>query len=168
MDISKLKTSELRQVITLVEKREKAEAALAAIDQQIKTLLGGGGAAPAPKAAAKAKKPAKKARRKTAKPAKAASSAKAPAKDPKAPKAAQPVKPAAAKGKPKVKRARGEMKKLVLGALEKVGPEGLTVKELSTALKIPSQNIHVWFSSTGKKLPGVGKNDKGRWTYKKD
>jgi hypothetical protein len=52
-----------------------------------------------------------------------------------------------------------------LAALQKAGDEGVAVKDLAAALGVKSQNIHVWFSSTGRKVKGVTKVGAGRWKY---
>jgi uncharacterized protein YjcR len=53
----------------------------------------------------------------------------------------------------------------ILAALQKAGDEGLAVKDLAAALGVKSRNIHVWFSSTGRKVKGLTKVGAGRWKY---
>jgi len=51
---------------------------------------------------------------------------------------------------------RGAVKDLVVSALKSAGEAGVSVQELAAKLGMRNQNLHVWFSSTGKKL-GVKK-----------
>ncbi len=51
---------------------------------------------------------------------------------------------------------RGAVKDLVVSALNSAGEAGLSVQELAAKLGMRAQNLHVWFSSTGKKI-GVKK-----------
>lgn len=61
---------------------------------------------------------------------------------------------------------RGMLKQEILSNLIQAGETGMSVRELSLKLGIRSQNIHVWFSSTGKKIPGLSKMGEGRYCYK--
>ncbi len=60
---------------------------------------------------------------------------------------------------------RGMLKQEILLNLTQAGEKGMSVRELSTKLGMRSQNIHVWFSSTGKKVPGLQKIGEGRYRY---
>lgn len=60
---------------------------------------------------------------------------------------------------------RGMLKQEILSNLTQAGEKGMSVRELSTKLGMRSQNIHVWFSSTGKKVPGLQKIGEGRYRY---
>jgi uncharacterized protein YjcR len=60
---------------------------------------------------------------------------------------------------------RGMLKQEILSNLAQAGEKGMSVRELSTKLGMRSQNIHVWFSSTGKKVPGLQKIGEGRYRY---
>lgn len=60
---------------------------------------------------------------------------------------------------------RGMLKQEILTNLIQAGEEGMSVRELSAKLNTRSQNIHVWFSSTGKKVPGLKKIGEGRYSY---
>ncbi len=147
MSISNLSSAGLRQLISLVEKRDALTAELAKIEKALSEAVSGGSPAAAPKA--KAVRKGRKARKvRAAKPA--AASAAAPAKAP-----ARPAK----KGK------RGALKASILEALKAAGPAGLGAKELSTKLGVKNQNIHVWFSTTGKAVKGLKKSKTGTWTY---
>ena len=62
------------------------------------------------------------------------------------------------------KRApRGTMKKKIFAALRAAGDPGLKVPELSKKIGVKSQNVHVWFSSTGKNLPEIKRVGKGHF-----
>jgi len=72
---------------------------------------------------------------------------------------------------PKTKRAskgkrgkRGALKESVLAELKIAGKKGVSVKDLSSKLGIKNQNLHVWFSSTGKAIKGLKRTGPGRWT----
>ena len=58
---------------------------------------------------------------------------------------------------------RGALKDKIVTLLKKAGPVGLSAKEISAKLKLPNQHVHVWFSTTGKKLPGLTKPARGIW-----
>jgi hypothetical protein len=63
---------------------------------------------------------------------------------------------------------RGALKDSILGALQKADGAGIAIKDLSSALGVKAQNLHVWFSSTGRKVKGVMKVSASRWAYKGD
>ncbi len=75
------------------------------------------------------------------------------------------AKPALKKGRGKSSR-RGALKESILGALKAAGEKGITVKELSQKLGVKNQNVHVWFSSTGRKLGTIQKVGSGRYRLK--
>ncbi|PWU07514.1 MAG: hypothetical protein C5B47_06070 [Verrucomicrobia bacterium] len=60
---------------------------------------------------------------------------------------------------------RGMLKQEILASLTQAGEKGMSVRELSAKLGMRSQNIHVWFSSTGKKVAGLQKIGEGRYRY---
>jgi len=124
MDISKLKTADLRSVVSLLGKRESLEKELSQINSKIETILGGG----------------------------SVSSRKSGGK-----------RGATRSRKGKGGKRRGALKEGILAALKAAGPAGVGAKELSSSLNVPNQNIHVWFSSTGKKVPGIRKTEDKRW-----
>lgn len=151
MDLTKLNPDVLRELLKLTEQKASIQKQIAEIDARI-SALGAGKAAP------KAPVPATGKRR--GRPAGAPKAAKAPkalkaAKAPKAPKAPK----AAGSGK------RGALKGQILDLLTAAGPEGASVKDISTKLGVKNQNVHVWFSTTGKKLPGVSKVGEARYAY---
>jgi len=62
------------------------------------------------------------------------------------------------------KRApRGTLKKKIFAALKAAGDEGLKVTDLSKKIGVKNANVHVWFSSTGSKLPEIKKVGKGHY-----
>ena len=61
---------------------------------------------------------------------------------------------------------RGALKARILAALKAAGEKGVAVKELSTKLGVKNQNVHVWFSSTGKKLGTIQRVGAGRYRLK--
>lgn len=172
MDIKLLNSQKLRPLLKLIDQRDTLQAALEKIHAQIEAAFLG--SAPAVKAKRKArggakvakaprgrKATAKKAAPKAAKaekPVKAAKAVKAP-KAPKAPKAAKAVKAGG-------RSARGGMKTKILAALKSAGAKGVSAKELASALKVPNQNIHVWFNSTGSKIEAIEKIGRGQWALK--
>ena len=150
MPLSNLSTAGLEKLIALVKKRETLQAELAAIELELTAALGGG-SAPAAKA------PKTRKVRGKGKKAKAAPVAK------EAPKAAAPAP--AAKPAPVKKGKRGALKESVLAALKAAGPAGIAVKDLSAKLGVKNQNLHVWFSTTGKTVKGLKKTKAGTWAY---
>ena len=62
------------------------------------------------------------------------------------------------------KRApRGTLKKKIFAALKAAGEAGLKVTDLSKKIGVKNANVHVWFSSTGKKLPEIKRVGKGHF-----
>ena len=84
-------------------------------------------------------------------------------------KAAAPkkaVKAKAAKASAGAKRGkRGALKEQILSALKSAGSKGVSVKDLSKNLGVKTQNVHVWFSTTGKTV-GVEKVSPGVYRLK--
>lgn len=64
----------------------------------------------------------------------------------------------------KTTRKRGALKENILSLLKASGDKGITVKEIAAKLKVNTVNVHSWFQTTGKKLPGITKS--GRAQYK--
>jgi hypothetical protein len=61
---------------------------------------------------------------------------------------------------------RGALKARILTALRTAGDKGVSVKDLSSKLGVKNQNVHVWFSSTGKKLGTIQRIGAGRYRLK--
>jgi len=77
-------------------------------------------------------------------------------------KVAVPVKVKGAKsGAPRA--PRGALKEGILQALKEAGAAGVNVSELAAKLGVDAKNIHVWFSTTGKKVAGLTKLGAGHF-----
>jgi len=160
MDFSKLNPDVLRELIKLSELKSALEKQLGSLNERLSSLFTG-------KAPAKAS-----GKRRGRPPGKAvAQKAKKAPKPAKAPKAAKAPKPAKAekvqKAKaPKSSGRRGALKGQILKLLAGAGPEGASVKDISAKLGVKNQNVHVWFSTTGKKLPEISKVGEARYAFK--
>lgn len=130
MEISSLSSSTLKSLISLVEKKEKLSAELAKIDLAVNAALGGG-EIPVPFS----KKPKASVIR--------GGGGEVP--NPFAKKPRKPRKPR----RPR-KGRRGALKEKIVAELQAAGKAGVSVKELAAKLGVKSQNVHVWFSTTGK------------------
>lgn len=152
MDLTKLHPNTLRELLKLSEKKAALQKELDALDARIAAIGSGApaAAAPAKRRGRKPGRPAKTPGRKPGRPARKAAPVKAAA-----PKAAKP------RGK------RGALKDDILKLLEGAGPEGATVKDISSKLGVKNQNVHVWFSTTGKKLPEIKKVGEARYALVK-
>lgn len=137
MDISKINTSILESLIKLTKKREALLEELKNVEAKLTAAYEGG---------------------KPAKPVKAAGPRGRKAKPAAAPKAAAK----AGKGEGR----RGALKTKILSALRAAGDKGIAVKDLSKKIGVKNQNVHVWFSSTGKKLGIVQKVGSGSYRLK--
>ena len=82
------------------------------------------------------------------------------------PKAASVKAPAAAKAGRKGRSKRGALKEQILAALTSAGQAGVRVTELAGALGTKAANIHAWFHSTGKRIPGLSKVSGGHYRLK--
>jgi hypothetical protein len=155
MDFSKLNPDTLRELIKLSELKSSLEKQLGSLNDRLSTLFTG--KAPSKKTGKRRGRPPGK---KKAVKAKAAKKAKAPKAAPKTPKIAKAPKA------PKVPGRRGALKGKILELLAAAGPEGATVKDISTKLGVKNQNVHVWFATTGKKLSDISKVGEARYAYK--
>ncbi len=153
MDFTKINPEVVREFLKLSEARESLMQEVAGIDSQIAALSNGklprgrkAAAAPADKAPGKrrGRKPGSKNAPKTDSNDVAA-----------APKAKRGRKPGSGK--------RGAMKEQITALLGKAGPEGMAVKDISETLGVKNQNVHVWFSTTGKKVDGISKVGEARY-----
>jgi hypothetical protein len=148
MSLNNITSSELRKLISIVERKESVQEELAEIESKLSAYL-----SPEPPS------PATRGPRRTRK--SRALEVKAPK-----PKVRQTESKSASLSRgPKPGQRPGALKDSILAALQKAGDEGLAVKDLAAALGVKSQNIHVWFSSTGRKVKGVTKVGAGRWKY---
>jgi hypothetical protein len=139
MDLSKINTSTLESLIKLTKKRDALLDELKKLEAAI-TSVTSGKAEPAP-----VRRRRSAGRRRSLAPAAA-------------------IKPAkefeAEAGR------RGALKARILAALRAAGDKGVAVKELSAKLGVKNQNVHVWFSSTGKKLGTIQRVGAGRYRLK--
>lgn len=76
-------------------------------------------------------------------------------------RSATAAKPSTAKTAKRAKR--GALKTKIYAALRAAGEEGMKVPALSKKIGVKSQNVHVWFSSTGKKLAEIKRIGKGHF-----
>jgi hypothetical protein len=58
------------------------------------------------------------------------------------------------------------LKARIIAALRAAGDKGIAVKDLSKKLGVKNQNVHVWFSSTGKNVSGIQKIGAGAYRLK--
>lgn len=89
------------------------------------------------------------------------------------------AKPAAKRGRPaasdeaatpKVKRGRkrggrGQLMEKIVSLLKEAGKNGLPVKSIAESLSLKPQNVHVWFSSTGRKQKEIKKLSPGHFAW---
>ncbi len=140
MPIENLNAASLQKLIKKLERRDALAAEIKVIEADIAGFFGKAPATTAPKST-KAK------RRSTKKTSKATA----------APSAVK----VAAKGR-KTGR-RGALKAKILAALNEAGASGVAVRDLAKKFKIKPQNIHVWFSSTGRNIPEIERLGEGRY-----
>ena len=141
MNLTNINTSALRNLIKLTERKESLLNEIEKIESQLASLLTGRSARSSgkrrgrPAKAKKAGRPAKK-------------------------KAGRPSKKAGRSGK---RAPRGLLKKKIFAALKAAGDAGMKVTDLSKKIGVKNANVHVWFSSTGKKLPEIKRVGKGHF-----
>ena len=150
MDISKISTSILESLIKLTKKREALLEELKSVEAKLAAAYAGTGGK-----TAKADKPAGRGTRRRGRKSKASAKPAATA------VAASPVRKAA-----RGEGRRGALKAKILSALRAAGDKGIAVKDLSKKIGVKNQNVHVWFSSTGKKLGIVQKVGAGSYRIK--
>lgn len=141
MKLTNISSLSLKNLIKLTERKESLLREIEKIEAQLSSLLTG----KAVRATGKRRgRPAKK---KAGRPAKAK-------------KAGRPAKKA---GRPSKRAPRGQIKKKILAALKAAGDAGMKVTDLSKKIGVKNANVHVWFSSTGSKLPEIKKVGKGHY-----
>lgn len=137
MKLTNINTGALRNLIKLTERKESLLAEIEKIESQLASLITG---KPLRKTGKRRGRPAKKGKGRVAKAAKAT------------------------KGRSAGKRApRGTLKKKIFAALKAAGEAGMKVTDMSKKIGVKNANIHVWFSSTGKKLPEIKRVGKGHF-----
>jgi hypothetical protein len=67
----------------------------------------------------------------------------------------------------KTRSPKGWIEEQIKKVLSEVGEAGATVREIADKIGKPVQNIHVWFSGTGKKTGLFEKTEQGRFRFKK-
>ncbi len=158
MDFTKIDPALIREFLKLSETRENLMEQVAAVDSQI-AALSSGKLPRGTKTAAAPKAPGKRRGRKPgSKNAPKAATNGSSEPDADAPKAAKKPRAPRAKGS-----KRGAMKEQITGLLQSAGPEGMAVKDISEKLGVKNQNVHVWFSTTGKKVEGISKVGEARY-----
>jgi DNA-binding NarL/FixJ family response regulator len=141
MDLSKFNTSILESLIKLTKKRDILLDELKKLEAAITSVTSGGKSEPAT---------VRRRRRSTGRRRSAAPAAE--------------IK--TAKDSEAQTGRRGALKARILAALRTAGDKGVAVKELSAKLGVKNQNVHVWFSSTGKKLGTIQRVGAGRYRLK--
>ncbi|CAN5554688.1 hypothetical protein BH09VER1_BH09VER1_38060 [soil metagenome] len=149
MDISSINTAKLKSLLKLTEVRDAIAAELQKVEEAIASVFSGSSAP-----AKTGPKPGKRRGRKPGRKAVAVAAPDAPAAK------ASPAKKAAKKG-----GRRGAMKDQILSILKEAGAKGASVKDISSKLGVKTQNVHVWFSTTGK-TAGVKKVSPGVYRLK--
>ena len=139
MDLSKITTSTLEALVKLTKKRDAILADLKRVEASMASLYSGGKSEPS----VTRRRKGKGGRRSVV----------------------AEVRAAKASGEPAGGR-RGALKARILAALKAAGDKGVAVKELSAKLGVKNQNVHVWFSSTGKKLGTIQRVGAGRYRLK--
>jgi len=71
-------------------------------------------------------------------------------------------KPRAGRG---ARKRRGALKTALLAKLQSAGKQGLTTKELTSALGAKAASIYAWFYTTGKKVKGIKKVGRAKFAY---
>jgi hypothetical protein len=141
MDLSKITTSTLEALVKLTKRRDGIVGELKRIEAAIAGLYSGRKSEPS----AGRRRRGKGARRSVS---------------------AGRAKAAKVSGAQATTGRRGALKARILAALRAAGDKGVAVKELSAKLGVKNQNVHVWFSSTGKKLGIIQRVGAGRYRLK--
>ena len=132
MNISNLTATQLKQALSLLDKKEALQKQIDDIDSRVSGLFGG-------------KAPAEGVTRRRG--GRAASAG--------AGRASTKKTTTRAKREPGAKR--GDLKLKVMAALKEAGESGLSIKEMSDKLKTKGSNLYAWFGSTGKKVSEIQK-----------
>jgi hypothetical protein len=147
MSLNNIPSAKLRQLISIVEKKERVQEELREIESTLSTYLSPGPATPATRIPRKTRKS------RAVRASKQQLEVKAP-------------KSNVQQAESESGQRRGALKDLILAALQKADGAGIAIKDLSRTLDVKAQNLHVWFSSTGRKVKGITKVSAGRWAYK--
>lgn len=79
--------------------------------------------------------------------------------------AATPARDEPGRQPPSKLAAKGALKAAIIALLQGAGASGLTVKDIAAQLKVKPGNVHVWFSSTGKKIVEINKVGPGKHAW---
>jgi hypothetical protein len=139
MSITNITSSQLRELIPIVEKKERLQKELAEIEAKLSAHVSSG---PTARSNGRLRAPRQ---------------LKVPPVDRVVPEKSSKLSPTA---------RRGELRDAIMTELKKAGAAGVAAKDLSAKLGVKNQNLHVWFSSTGRKIKGLTKIGAGRWNYK--
>lgn len=131
MNISNLTATQLKQALSLLDKKEALRKQIDEIDTRVSGLFGG-------------KAPAEGTARRRGGRAASGGTGRAPKKT-----------TTRTKREPGAKR--GDLKLKVMAALKEAGEGGLSIKEMSDKLKTKGSNLYAWFGSTGKKVSEIQK-----------
>ncbi|MDD5201018.1 MAG: hypothetical protein PHC88_14585 [Terrimicrobiaceae bacterium] len=143
MELTELTPAALTELIQLVDKKQALLLQIEKIDKSLQAAVAGKAPVKSSPKTAKTPKPAR--------PVAAVKSAPKPAPIPAAPAP--------------VRAKRGSMKEGILAALQAAGAEGLAVSSIAAKLGVAPANVHVWFSTTGKKVPQITKLGAGLYAY---
>jgi hypothetical protein len=146
MSLTNISSTALKSLIKLTERKEGLFREIEKIESQLSSLLGGKPVRSTRSTGKRRGRPAKKGR--PGRPGRPAGKAK---------------KATAAKGKRGSRAPRGTLKKKIFAALKAAGDAGIKVADLSKKIGVKNANVHVWFSSTGSKLPEIKKVGKGHY-----
>ena len=146
MSLNNITSAELKQLISIVERKERVQEELREIESKLSKHL-----SPEP-ATSTARTPRGTRKSRSVRVSK------------------RPLEVKASKSKVQQAEAKsgqrhGALRDSILAALQKTDGAGISIKELSRTLGVKAQNLHVWFSSTGRKVKGVTKVSAGRWAY---
>ena len=134
-----LNTSLLKEALKIVEEKQAVEARLKEVEAKLKSF-GGGTLEAKSSGEASAPKPGKR----------------------KSPR----VKASGVNtNSRKAADTQGSLKQRVVALLKAAGAGGALVTDLASALGLPPANLHVWFSTTGKKNPSINKVARGRYAW---
>jgi hypothetical protein len=147
MSLNKITSSELKKLISIVKRKERLQEELAEIESKLSATLS---AQP-------------RSLRKTRRRGRVNSRSEFITPEPKVRE--EKTKSAPLSRGLKAGQRSGSLKDLILVALKKAGPRGLSVSELAAALGTNSGSLHVWFSTIGKYTDGLTKLGPGRWKY---
>jgi len=144
MSLKNITSAELRQLISIVERKERVQEELREIESKLSTHLSPEPATPTVQIRRGKSRSVRVGKR--------------------------PLEVKASKSKVQQAEAKsgqrhGALRDSILAALQKADGAGIPIKELSRTLGVKAQNLHVWFSSTGRKVKGVTKVSAGRWAY---